>query len=200
MNAVHNLWNELNQTLSDALHKLLVIPSCCMCGNAPFELPIQQRHSVISTPQFRRNLPRPVGEAERLLRIPAQQGTSVPGRTRDDDLQTAWYSTYRQQEHRFCDGCVQDILTRAHTGEAHRHVVTANAHVQDWLLNTPHQSLLSDLYEATPHTNGFEQNIEGFGAAHLERVEQYWFDHQLSSPTGARNNKPSCRCAPVGSW
>lgn len=99
-----------------------------------------------------------------------------------------------------CKSCAEDIISRAHSGKAHQHRIAENALVHGWLLNT---GSATDFYAATPHLSGFEQNLHGLTDAQLERVEQYWFDHQVNvlirKCKASAAGKPSC-CAKIGSW
>jgi len=146
---------ELNSAISFALHKLLFIPLCCMhriaAGLKPNGLLFKAQHRPICE-----TYTDPVGE----LRMIHPTDTSV----------------IPDQPH-ICRSCHEDILSRGHSGQAHRRVMAGNTSFHNWLSN---DEPMMDLYQDIPHSSGFEQNMPGLKDAHLERVEQYWFDHQLA--------------------
>jgi hypothetical protein len=96
-----------------------------------------------------------------------------------------------------CKTCAQDILTRAQAGEAHNHAMQELTSAHTWLLNIAPGH---DFYENAPQLKStLSSNIDGFTEAQLERIEQYWLDHQLTSPINSKNEHTHC-CAPIGSW
>jgi len=92
-------------------------------------------------------------------------------------------------EHR-CRQCGEDIVSRSQTTESHRSTVTGHGSFHQWMENDQDRLLI---YGDTPHATGFEASLPGFEDGHLQRVEQYWYDHQLASPTcKAKPSKGSC--------
>ena len=102
-----------------------------------------------------------------------------------------------EMEHR-CRSCGEDIVSRAQTPESHRSVVTGQGSFHQWMQNDEdHLTVYGD----TPQATGFEASLPGFADGHLQRVEQYWYDHQLVSPMcGAKATTTGSCCVPAEDW
>jgi hypothetical protein len=174
-----NLSHHLYQKLIDALHKCLVNCAQNLCPETSSSEELEKEKKENESCNVRRTLgpahtPRLVSESH-IIRS------------------NGYPDICEQPISRRCD---QDILTRGHSGEAHRHFTVANTYLRDWLANDQE---IPDLYENTPHITGFEQNIDGFNDAHLKRVEEYWFYHQLCNPCQQKIATERSCCAAVGS-
>jgi hypothetical protein len=169
----YNYWYDLNRTISLALNELLSTgKSRCM-----------HLSTAVSTESWSHLNVQPLPGSATLTEIGNKSIVICPGST----------SGIPEQSHG-CKKCREDIISRAHSGKAHRYIETSNAAYQNWLLND--RSKL-DVYADTPHPSGFEQNINGLGDEHLQRVEQYWINHQLRSPLVMPGNKLHCCPGPT---
>jgi hypothetical protein len=99
------------------------------------------------------------------------------------------------QPHR-CKGCGEDIIDHGQSAVLHKTSRAANITFHDWLINNPPNL---DVYEAVPHPSGFEANVDGMRDEHLQRVEQYWYDHQLKNPACSGPAKHMA-CATAADW
>ncbi|MBU6453269.1 MAG: hypothetical protein KGS72_15915 [Cyanobacteria bacterium REEB67] len=108
------------------------------------------------------------------------------------------YGARQQQalEPHLCKGCGEDIIDHAQSATLHRAARSANITFHDWLINNPPNL---DVYNTVPHPSGFEANVDGMRDEHLQRVEQYWYEHQLKNPTCASPPKPVA-CATAADW
>ena len=165
MNAAKtDYWNDLTQWFSSTLHQLVYVPACCIHA---IEQELAAKHGA---PHI---LHRPSDHSQ--IEIVNHFETAKRSR---DHLEKAGIEV---QPH-ICRRCGDDIINRVHSSHSHEHTRLDNDTFHDWLANDqPHL----DLYEGLPHVNAFEQNLEGFNDEHLQRVEKYWAEHQLSSPNCA---------------
>ncbi|MBP9092123.1 hypothetical protein KBI23_13935 [bacterium] len=154
-------WKDLTQWFSFALHQLAYIPACCIHA---IEQELRAKHGA---PHI---LHRPPDHSQ--IQIVNHFETATKLR---DHVEKA---AIEVQPH-ICRGCGDDIISRVHSSHAHQLSKVDNDTFHDWLANDqPHL----DLYEQLPHVNAFEENLEGFNEEHLQRIEKYWAEHQLSSP------------------
>jgi hypothetical protein len=176
----HHYWDELNRYLTLALHELLIVSSCCA--------------RCITTSQVtRKELAQP---GKRLVTTDYQhikyQSTIVEP---DEIVETGEIVVPLVQRH-ISKRLNEDIIVRAHSCEALRYAHGSNDSFHNWLLNDIDRM---DPYQAVPHPSGYEQNVHGFDDEHLQRVEQYWIDHQLKSPSCPGPKKPS-QLATAADW
>lgn len=156
-----NYWEDLTHWVSFALHQLAYIPACCIHA---IEQELRTKH----------------GEAQRSHKPPTHSENHV-----GDKLEVAKNSknylekaALKDQPH-ICRSCGNDIISRVNSSHGHEHTKLDNDTFHDWLSND--QPRL-DVYEALPHASGYEQNLSGFSDEHLQRVEKYWAEHQVTSP------------------
>lgn len=160
--AKSDYWHDLTQWFSFALHQLTYVPACCIHA---IEQELRAKHG---TPHI---LHRPPDHSQ--IKIVNHFATAKSSKDHSEK------AAIEIQPHR-CRGCGDDIITRVHSNHAHEHTRVDNDTFHDWLANDqPHL----DLYEGLPHVNAFEQNLEGFNEEHLQRIEKYWAEHQLASPS-----------------
>jgi hypothetical protein len=156
-----NYWEDLTQWFSFALHQLTYIPACCLHA---IEKELRTRH----------------GEPQILHRPPGHSESHAA-----DKLETAKNSKNYQEkaalqdQPHICRSCGDDIISWVHSSHARNHTKLDNDTFHDWLSND--QPRL-DVYETLPHASGYEQNLSGFSDEHLQRVDKYWTEHQLTSP------------------
>lgn len=157
-------WEDLSQWFSFALHQLVYIPACCIHA---IERELKAKHG-----------------APKILHRPHEHSKNHP----INQLEIATNSTdhlekasIHDQPH-FCRNCGEDIISRVHSSRAHEHTKIENDSFHDWLSND--QPRL-DVNEAIPHASAYEPNLDGFNEEHLQRIEKYWTEHQLSSPNCA---------------
>ena len=169
-------WEDVHKWFSFALHQLIYIPACCIHA---IDQELRTRHG---NPHI---LHRPPENSE--IQIVNHFETAKRSK---DHFEKA---SIDDQPH-LCRSCGEDLITRVHTGHAREHTRLDNDTFHDWLANDqPH----IDLYEAMPHANAFEQNLEGFNEEHLQRIERYWAEHQLASPSCAHK---AAKLATAADW
>lgn len=97
-----------------------------------------------------------------------------------------------------CHKYTQDLLTRVHTAESHKHAQECAKFAKAWMENRPEDY---HLYQDSPTSNGIEQNVDKLDDAFLERVERYWVDHELCSPIQQEaQHQKAQHCAHIGDW
>jgi len=175
-------WTELNQFIDSALGETIFLLKtgfhliCPPSWQKNGEPEIKHFHKPDPNPEFD-----PLSAVESVGETPAAVSTHT--------------AAIMEAAH-ICSGCGADIITRAHSRQARTYGRASNVSFHDWMANDIDRM---DLYGDTPHPSGFEQNVAGLKDEHLQRVEQYWFDHQLRTTAGAAQCKSSC-CATIEQW
>ncbi len=158
-----NYWEDLSRWFSFALHRLTFIPVCCMQA---VENEVTAKHSHFN-----------------ILHIPPRHnkggGETVVLETPINTLNIPEKKALIDHPH-ICRGCGHDIISRAHSSLVHEHTKLDHEVFHNWLSNDLPRL---DVYQALPHACGYEQNLAGFNDEHLQRVEKYWAEHQLVSPS-----------------
>lgn len=104
----------------------------------------------------------------------------------------------KQEPETCCHKYTQDLLTRVHTAESHKHAQECAKFAKAWMENRPDDY---HLYQDSPTSTGVEQNVDSLDDAFLERVERYWVDHELCSPIQQEaQHQKAQHCAHVGDW
>lgn len=177
MNESHaHYWEDLNQWFAFALHQLVYIPACCIHA---IEQELRAKHG-----------------APQILHRPHEHSKNHPinhlemAKNSTDHLEKA---SIHDQPH-LCRNCGDDIISRVHSSHGREHTKIDNDTFHDWLSND--QPRL-DVYEALPHVSAYEQNLDGFNEEHLQRIEKYWAEHQLSSPNCAAK---AAKLATAADW
>jgi len=170
----HHYWDELNRYLTFALHELLNLPMCCA-------------HCMTAGNQIKKDL----GKVQRRLAKTAAQCAEE-----ELELDEFGDSVCPLLQGHISKIHAPDILNHAHSCEAQRYAKESNASFQNWLTNDFDRM---DPIQALPHPSGYEQNVTGFNEQHLQRVEQYWIDHQLRNPSCSTQAK-SCPLATAADW
>ncbi|MBS1992420.1 MAG: hypothetical protein JSS83_17975 [Cyanobacteria bacterium SZAS LIN-3] len=104
-----------------------------------------------------------------------------------------------EEQAHICRRCGEDIVSRAQTSQAHQSAVTSHTTFHDWMQNDGDRLVM---YGDTPNSAGYDEiqrDYPEFKDGHLQRVEQYWYDHQLQNPTCAPKKKTSC-CVSPDEW
>lgn len=97
-----------------------------------------------------------------------------------------------------CSKFIQDLLSRVHTAESHKHAQECEAYAKAWMENRPDHY---ELYKGSPTSVGIEQNVKCLDDAFLERVERYWVDNELCSPIQQEaQHEKAKHCAHIGDW
>ena len=155
---------DLTLWLSFALHQLVYVPACCL--NA-----IEQELTTKHGDTKMSHKPHPHCDNHQLNQIEVIR--SGP------DYQEK--AAIHNQPH-LCRNCGDDILTQAHSSATHEHIKQGNQSFQSWLAN---EQPSLEINQALPHPSGFENNLLGLSDEHLQRIEKYWSEHQITSPTCA---------------
>ncbi len=170
-----NYWEDLSRWFSFAVHRLIFVPVCCIQA---IESELTTKHAEFkishSLPEHNKG-----GETDNLETL--MNTLNIPEKKALID------------HPHICRGCGHDIISRAHSSVVHEHTKLDHEIFHNWLSND--QPRL-DVYQALPHASGYEQNLDGFTDEHLQRVEKYWAEHQLVSPTCTN----SARLATTAEW
>jgi len=168
----HHYWDELNRYLTFALHELLVVPSSCA--------------QCITTSQARR---RELAQARKKLATTEYRHFKDHSKiVKSDEIVKPGEVVVPIVQRHVSQARNEDIIVRAHSCEALKYAHGSNDSFHNWLLNDIDRM---DPYQAIPHPSDYGQNVQGFNEEHLQRVEQYWIDHQLNSPSCPGPKKPS---------
>ncbi|CAN5559886.1 hypothetical protein BH11CYA1_BH11CYA1_25680 [soil metagenome] len=169
-------WEDFAQWCSFALHQLVYVPACCL-------------HAIEQELRAKHGDPKITHKPHRYFENHPLKQIELAASGPDYHEKAAIHD----QPH-VCRNCGGDIITRVYSNDAHEHLKLNNQTFQTWLSN---EQPTLDINQALPHPTGYEQNLLGFSDEHLQRIEKYWSDHQITSPNCAFK---SAKLATAADW